>query len=295
MERLDTVDKPRQPWELRLSVGSPGRTGDVVARLDDVVVERGDFTLGPIDLVVGTGERVALVGANGSGKTTLLRALAGLDRPLAGTVRWSGGPLPSGAGRVRRVGVAFQTELASRFTVRELVALGLALDRPPGPAERRAVDDALALTALGHLADRPCTAVSGGEAQRALLARALVAAPRLVLLDEPTNHLDPAGRAMIQALIDRIARARSAPGDGDGAAAVVIATHDLELAARCDRIALVADRRLAALGAPAAVLTPGKLAAALGVVVRRLDDPDGGPPALRIVGAAPRSVREVAA
>jgi len=239
-----------------------------------------------VALAARAGERIALVGGNGSGKTTLLRALAGIDRPLAGRVRWAGGPLPDGAARVRRVGVALQAELASRFTVRELVTLGLALDRPPGPAERRTVDDALVRAALHGLAGRPCTALSGGEAQRAVLARALVAGPELVLLDEPTNHLDPAGRAMVGALIDRLR-----------GTAAVIATHDLELAARCDRVALLSGGRIAALGPPADALTPARLASALGVEIRRLDDPDGGPPMFRIVGpvdAAARS-REVAA
>jgi iron complex transport system ATP-binding protein len=268
-----------------------GADSPVVEAIDlAVAVGQRAAVLTGVALAVAAGERIALVGANGSGKTTLLRALAGLDRPLAGRVRWAGGALPDGAARVRRVGVALQTELASRFTVRELVTLGLALDRPPGPAERRAVDHALALAGLHGLAGRPCTALSGGEAQRAVLARALVAGPALVLLDEPTNHLDPAGRAMIGAVLDRL-RARP------GGAAAVIATHDLELAARCDRVALLSGGRIAALGPPADALTPPRLARALGVEVRRLDDPDGGPPMFRIVGPlhAAALEREVAA
>jgi iron complex transport system ATP-binding protein len=182
--------------------------------------------------------------------------------------------LPEGAERVRRVGVALQGEAASRFTVRELVTLGLALDHPPGPAARRAVEQALALAALDGVADRPCHALSGGEAQRALLARALVARPRLVVLDEPTNHLDPAGRAMVHALLDRLR----------GEVAVVIATHELELAASCDRVALLSGGRIARLGAPGDVLAPDLLRRVLGVEIRRLDDPAGGPPMFRIVG-----------
>jgi iron complex transport system ATP-binding protein len=270
--------------------GPTGMTGAVVEASDLAVGAVGQraAVLAGVALAVAAGERVALVGGNGSGKTTLLRALAGIDRPLAGRVRWAGGRLPDGAARVRRVGVALQAELAPRFTVRELVTLGLALDRPPGPAERRAVDDALALAALHGLAGRPCTALSGGEAQRAVLARALVAGPELVLLDEPTNHLDPAGRAMIQSLIDRL---------HDRGVAAVIATHDLELAASCDRIALLSGGRIAALGRPADVLTPALLAATLGVEIRRLDDPDGGPPMFRILGPSHPAARrrEVAA
>ena len=245
----------------------------------------GIAVLAGVELCVRAGERVALVGANGSGKTTLLRALAGLDRPVAGTVRWAGGPLPHGGARVRVVGVLFQGEPASRFTVRELVTLGLALDGPPSAAARRQVDDALALAELAGLADRPCASLSGGEAQRALLARAVVAAPRLILLDEPTNHLDPAGRAMVHALLDRLR----------GRVAVVAATHELGLAACCDRVALLGagapgrpgrPGTIDAVGAPSAILTPERLAAALGARIRRLDDPDGGPPLFGVVAPA---------
>jgi iron complex transport system ATP-binding protein len=236
----------------------------------------GAVVLAGVELAVRSGERIALVGGNGSGKTTLLRVLAGLDRPLAGSVRWAGRALPPGPARVRAVGVLLQGEPASRFTVRELVTLGLGIDGPPSAAARRRVDDALAQAELAGLAGRPCASLSGGEAQRALLARALVAAPRLIVLDEPTNHLDPAGRAMVEALIDH--------GRCHGRVAVVIATHDLGLAATSDRVALLHAGRVVALGAPAAVLTPPRLATALGVDVRRLEDPDGGPPLFRVIG-----------
>ena len=242
-----------------------------------VAVGRGGApVLAGVDLAVAPGERIALVGANGAGKTTLLRALAGLDRPLSGQLRWAGRPLPAGPDRVRTVGVLLQGEPASRFTVRELVTLGLGLDGPDPAAARRRVDDAIAWAALGGLADRPCQALSGGEAQRALLARAVVAGPRAVVLDEPTNHLDPAGRAMVHALLDRLR----------GQVAVVIASHELELAASCDRVALLHAGRVAALGPPAEVLTPARLAEALGVQIRRLDDPAGGPPLFRVVAPA---------
>ncbi|HVK74191.1 MAG TPA: ABC transporter ATP-binding protein [Kofleriaceae bacterium] len=230
-----------------------------------------------VELTVHAGERIALVGGNGSGKTTLLRALAGIDRPHAGTIAWAGGALPPGPARAAAVGVVFQGEPPSRFDVRTLVGLGLALDGPLSPSARRTVDAALAAAGLAGLAERACASLSGGEAQRALLARALVAGPRLLLLDEPTNHLDPARQA---ALLDELDRLR-------GTVAVVIATHDLGLAATCDRVALLAGGRIAALGPATDVLTPTRLAAALGVAVRRIDDPAGGPPLVRVTGVAP--------
>lgn len=229
-----------------------------------------------VDLVVACGERLALVGGNGSGKTTLLRALGGLDAPRAGELRWNGGALPRGPARVATVGVLFQDEPASRLDVRTMITLGLALDGPPGPESRRCVDDALAGAELDAFADRACARLSGGEVQRVLLARALVATPGLLLLDEPTNHLDPARQSALHGVLDRLR----------GRCAVVLATHDLGLAATCDRVALLAHGHIDVIGPPAEILTPARLAAALGVAVRRVDDPDGGPPFLRVMGAS---------
>ena len=238
-----------------------------------------------VDLEVAPGERLALVGANGSGKTTLLRCFAGLEAPRAGTILWQGAPLPAGAERVRRVGVLLQDEAAAGFRLRELVTLGLGEDGPPGARARRATQAALAQHGLLPLAERPCTTLSGGEARRGALARALVARPALLLLDEPTNHMDPARHAELCAWLDE---ARDA--------AVVLATHDLGLAARCDRVLLLGEGVPLALGPVAAVLTPPLLARALGVRVRRVEDPEGGPPLFRVVAPArPARAAEAAA
>jgi ABC-type cobalamin/Fe3+-siderophores transport system ATPase subunit len=271
--------EPSEPREARTrgrGVAPRAAAGIVVVEATALAVGYGAHAvLSDIDLAIGAGERVALVGGNGAGKTTLLRALAGLDAPLAGTIRWQGGALPRGAARVRSVGVLFQSEPPARFRVRELVTLGLGLDGPPSPAAQQQVDAAIAWAELSALADRSAASLSGGEAQRARLARALVAGPRLLLLDEPSNHLDPARQAALYGRLDRLR----------GQVAVVLATHDLALAATCDRIALLHDRRIAAIGAPADVLTPALLARALGVRVRRVDDPLGGPPLLRVEAA----------
>jgi iron complex transport system ATP-binding protein len=237
----------------------------------------GRAVLRDIDLAVESGERVALLGSNGSGKTTLLRVLAGLAAPLEGELRWRGTALPKGGARCRVVGYVLQAEAPVPFTVRQLVALGLGTDGPPSAPQLAKVARVLADEGLTELADRPCSTLSGGEWQRAVIARALVAAPALLLLDEPTSHLDPARRA---ALHERLLRLRDQ--------AVVLATHDLELAALCDRVMIVGDGRAMAAGRPADVLTAEVLESALGVRVRRLDDPEGGPSLFRVVGLAAR-------
>ncbi|MCI0340329.1 MAG: ABC transporter ATP-binding protein [Planctomycetales bacterium] len=246
------------------------------------VIEAGSLAVGRggravlegVDLAVMAGERLGIVGRNGSGKTTLLRVLAGLDRPLAGEVRWGGGRLPRGPSRPSTLGVLFQGEVPSHFTVRELVTLGLGLDGPPTAADERLVDAAIARFGLAHLVGRACATLSGGEQQRAALARALVASPGALLLDEPTTHLDPVHRAALLGELDRLR----------GSVAVVLATHDLECAATCDRVALLGAGRIAALGPPTEALVPDVLAGALGVRVRRIHDPAGGPPLLRVLG-----------
>jgi iron complex transport system ATP-binding protein len=239
----------------------------------------GRAILQDLDLSVLSGERVALLGSNGSGKTTLLRVLAGLAPPLCGELRWLGSPLPRGPSRCKVLSFVFQAEPPSHFTVRELVTLGLGLDGPPSVFHEQRVSRVLETENLDSLADRRCSSLSGGEWQRCAIARALVSEPALLLLDEPTNHLDPARRAVLH---ERLARFSGQ--------ALVLATHDLELAALCDRVVLLGDGRVVVVGRPSDVLTPDVLRRSLGVRVRRLDDPEGGPPLFRIVGFAPRAV-----
>ena len=207
MERLDVVDKPRQPWELRLSVASPGRTGDVVARLEGVVVERGDFTLGPIDLLVGTGERVALVGANGSGKTTLLDVLLGRVEPATGRVTLG----PSVViGEVEQA----RDRLAGSTTVLRAVQDATAMN---------ASDVRTLLAKFGLVADhvtRPAATLSPGERTRASLALLMANGANVLVLDEPTNHLDLPAIEQLEAALEGF----------DGT--VVLVTHDRSLLER---------------------------------------------------------------
>ncbi len=189
MERLDVVDKPREPWQLRLSVPSPGRSGDVVARLDGAVVQRGLFRLGPIDLTIGAGERIALLGANGSGKTTLLDALLGRADLAAG--RRSIGP-----------GVVAGEVEQARDRLQGTDSLLRAVQDETG---WDAADVRTLLAKFGLVADhvtRPATTLSPGERTRASLALLMANGANTLVLDEPTNHLDLPAIEQLEAALD---------------------------------------------------------------------------------------------
>ncbi len=213
----------------------------------------GRIVVDGVDLDVGEGETVAILGANGSGKSTTLRAVARL-LPADGNVSIDGMPLVRPD--PRQIACLFQeAALPFDLTVRELVALG-----------GGDVDGALAAVELDGR--RSMHTLSGGERQRAHLARCLAARPRLLILDEPTNHLDLASRARLFGLL--------------GGRASLIATHDLDLAARAHRVVLLRDGRVVACGPPRDTLTPLHLADALGVALSRVDDPVDGTPLFRL-------------
>ena len=176
IERLDAVDKPWEGWDLHFEIAAAPRSGAVVARLTGAIVQRESFQLGPVDLEIRSGERVAVVGANGSGKTTLLAALLG-DVELTGGSRHLGPGVVLGtlAQARRRFGDA---PLLDGF----VAAAGLLL------VEARSL---LAKFGLGaeHVT-RPAASLSPGERTRAELALLMAAGVNAIVLDEPTNHLD---------------------------------------------------------------------------------------------------------
>jgi ABC-type lipoprotein export system ATPase subunit len=175
---------------------------------------------------VEAGSRVAMVGPSGSGKSTLLLMIAGLERPTSGTLIW---PALGDANELRPgpVTIAFQgPSLLPPLSVVENVALPLLLEGREQGSAFDAARAALDLFELADVAGKLPEEISGGQAQRVGLARAIVGDPRLVLADEPTGQLDheTAGRAIL-ALLD----AANASG-----AAVVVATHDAAVAEQMD-------------------------------------------------------------
>lgn len=196
-----------------------------------------------INLNVGRGERVAIVGASGSGKTTLLQLLGGLDKPTAGTVHVCGESMAElsdaerGRLRNRAIGFVYQFHhLLPEFSAIENVAMPL-LVRRENPAQARHAAERL-LDRVGlreRLGHRPGQ-LSGGERQRAAVARALITNPAIVLADEPTGNLDAAaGERVLELMLELNAELRTS---------LVIVTHDLGIAARMQRMLSLSESHL---------------------------------------------------
>lgn len=235
-------------------------------RFDGISADyRGRMALRDVDLTIARGERVALVGPNGAGKSTLLRVLAGVLRPVRGSVELDGTPLTrlDRPAIARRLAVVpQQATLPFATTVEEVVGLGrLPHEDPfrgPRPADRAAIAAAIERVGVGHLLGRDARELSLGERQLVLLALAVAQSAPVLLLDEPTVHLDLRHQVgAMDLLVDLNER------DGTTILAVL---HDLGLAAHffprlilLDRGAIVAD------GTPAEVLTAERIREVFGV------------------------------
>jgi zinc transport system ATP-binding protein len=172
--------------------------------------ETGAPVLKHVDLTVEAGELVAIAGPNGGGKTTLVRLIVGLERPSEGTVERFGEPLERGKGdtRVGYLPQRAEAALSAPITVRELVEAGRAAVggtlRPLNEADEAAIEDAIARVGLSELAGRQLAKVSGGQRQRAFIAKALAASPELLILDEPSAGVDPGAQDALAELVGRL-------------------------------------------------------------------------------------------
>ncbi|GAB3644481.1 ABC transporter ATP-binding protein [Glycomyces tarimensis] len=227
-----------------------------------------------VTIEVPEGTRLALVGPNGSGKSTLLRGLYRVHRPDEGTIRiggeelWRLGPREA----ARRIAVVAQESGAEHeLTAFEVVMLGRVPHQrgfgADSPADLESAEHALTRVGAAALAGRPFAALSGGEKQRVLLARAIAQDCPVLILDEPTNHLDVTFQLELMQIVAELGLT------------TVAALHDLNLAVEyCDRVAVLRDGRLTACGEAAEILTADLIAEVFAVRASRLTHPATGRP-----------------
>ena len=191
-----------------------------------------------IDLHIGRGESVAILGPSGSGKSSLMAILSGLERATGGSVEIAGVPFSEldedalARARRGRIGIVLQSfHLLPTMTALENVAVPLELDGQPDAFERAGAE--LQAVGLGHRLDHYPTQLSGGEQQRVAIARAVAPGPAILFADEPTGNLDAATSG---AIVDLLFARKEAAG-----ATLIIITHDPGLAERCGRVLTMSD------------------------------------------------------
>lgn len=216
--------------------------------------------LNSVSFEAEAGEFIGVIGPNGAGKSTLLRVCSGLEALGSGAALINGAPVGALAPTLRARAVSYLPQTRPLFwsmSVEAIVALGRFAYGAPETLEgkdAKAVERAIAATGIGHLRGRPATELSGGEAARMHLARALAGETPILLADEPTAALDPRHQLTVM----RAMRARA-----DDGTLVIAAIHDIALAARfCTRILLIENGRLTATGTPQETLTARNLSEA---------------------------------
>ena len=264
----------------------------VVFRVIDVSCSYGSHNvLDGITFTVERGAFAGILGPNGSGKTTLLRCLSRVLKPRRGTVLLEDRDLYRESPRrvaLKMAVVPQENATVFSFTVGEVVLMGrtphLKMFQREGEADLAAAAWAMELTGISHLADRPVTALSGGEYQRVVIARALAQEPEVILLDEPTSHLDINHQLELLELLKVLSRREKLT--------VVCVFHDLNLAAQyCDRLILMKEGRIFALGRPEEVLTPQNIRSVFGASVAVRRHPLSGRPLIAVLSGGKAALR----
>jgi ABC-type Mn2+/Zn2+ transport system ATPase subunit len=237
--------------------------------LDRPVVEAGSLSIGyqgqsvvkEVNFELHAGEALALVGINGSGKSTLLKSIVGLLPPIEGRLTVKGGPPTRASKHMAYLGQHHTSGFILPLCARDIVRMGRFPAR--GLLARMTREDhemvlaALRTMEIEPLADSPLRSLSGGQRQRVYLAQVLAQQADILVLDEPTAGLDAAGREIYLNAV------KAELGRG---AAVVTATHDIQEAAHCDQVMLLAHR-VVGIGTPEEVLTPAMLLQTFGIVI----------------------------
>ncbi|RLW68282.1 MAG: hypothetical protein B6D68_03965 [spirochete symbiont of Stewartia floridana] len=213
-----------------------------------------------VNLVVHSGEMVALVGPNGAGKSTLFNLILGIEKLTQGQIDVYGYAAADCLHRVAVVPQRSKVDWRFPVNVRQVVMMGryvhLGWFKKPGSKDNEAVDAALAAMEIADLADRQVGELSGGEQQRVMLARTLAHDADLLLLDEPLNHVDISTQELIFHKLESL----TAQGK-----AVIVSTHDLGVLTVHFTRAVFLDKRIIADGYPKQVLTPETIANAYGI------------------------------
>jgi len=234
-----------------------------------------------VSLTAWPGRFVSVLGPNGSGKTTLLRCLLGQLRPQGGAIILGGRELRKHSKRALARLMAYVPQVpraAFSFTVQELVLMGryahAGILGLAGQKDLAVARQAMLMTQTLDFAHRTLEELSGGEAQRVMIARALAQQPSLMLLDEPTSHLDIKHQLVIHQMMQRLAH--------DWQMAVLCVSHDINLAARfSDHLILMRDGQVLAQGPPGEVISAEVISRVYDVQVDLLSDPRSGVPLIR--------------
>ncbi len=251
----------------------------VVLDIENLSASYGDLqVLDQLRFQIRKGEILGLIGPNGAGKSTLIKVLSGVLRASQGMVRLNGQNITefNPGQRAKLLAVVPQArQLGGAFTVEKTVLLGrtpyLGFLGKPSEADLEKANWAMQMTCVDHLADRRLAEISGGEQQRVMLARALAQETPVLLLDEPTNHLDLGYQIDFLELILSLVKQEELT--------VLMAMHDLnQVAGIADRVGLLLEGKLKALGKPEEVITTDNVSTAYRTEIKVIANPENGIP-----------------